>query len=138
VVVKGTTELNLGTEAEVTGTGDSRNIRATEGRERRFTLYLWNKGSAASNDIRFFASKPEGWEVTFEPERLDILPSLMETRKPEAVNVIIKPRSRAIPGDYQVTLTAAGNEGRQQMQLRVTVGASIGWGCVSGWGSPTC
>ncbi len=129
-VVTGTTELNLGTEAEVTGTGDTRNVRATEGRERRFTLYLWNKGSVALNDVSFFASKPEGWEVTFEPERLDTLKPLMETRKPEAVDVIIKPRSRAIPGDYQVTLTTAGQEEREQMQLRVTVGASMGWGWV--------
>ena len=54
----------------------------------------------------------------------------MEIRKPEAVDVIIKPRSRAIPGDYQVTLTAAGQEEREQMLLRVTVGASMGWGWV--------
>ena len=68
--------------------------------------------------------------MAFEPERLDTLEPLAETRKPEAVDVIITPRSRAIPGDYQVTLTAASNEGREQMQLRVTVGASMGWGWV--------
>jgi len=127
VTIPGTTELNLGAEAEITGTGDTRNIRATEGQDRKFTLFLWNRGSMALNDVSFFASKPEGWEVTFDPERLDTLKPLAETRKPDAVDVIITPRSRAIPGDYQVTLTAASNEGREQMQLRVTVGASMGW-----------
>ena len=129
-VVTGTTELNLGTEAEITGKGDTRNIKATEGKERRFTLYLWNTGSAAMNDVSLYASKPEGWEVTFDPEKLDAIPPLAESRKPESVDAIITPISRAIPGDYQVTLTAAASDDREQIAVRVTVGSSMGWGWI--------
>ena len=129
-VVTGTPELNLGTEAEVTGTGDTRNIHATGGKPRHFTLYLWNKGSAPVRDLSFFATKPQGWDVKFKPDHIDQIPPLAEVGKPTTVDVTITPANRAIPGDYQVTLTAAGDQSHQSMNLRVTVGASMGWGWV--------
>lgn len=129
-VVTGTYDLRLGTEAEVTGQGDTRNIRATEGQVRTFTVYLWNAGTAPLTDLTFYASKPLGWEVTFEPEKLDELQPLSLTLKPEKVTVKIKPASRAIPGDYTVTLFASSAQDRKQMDLRVTVGASLGWGWI--------
>lgn len=129
-VVTGTYDLRLGTEAEVTGQGDTRNIRATEGRERLFTLYLWNAGTAPITNITFFATKPSGWEVTFVPEKIEELQPLSLTLKPEKVTVKIKPAARAIPGDYQVSLTASAVQDRKTMDLRVTVAASMGWGWV--------
>ncbi len=129
-VVTGTPELHMGSEAEVTGTGDTRNINATAGKERHFTLYLWNKGSAPVRNLSFYASKPKGWEVKFNPDHIDSIAPLAETGKPETVDVTIIPASRAIPGDYQVTLTAAGAESHESMDLRVSVGASMGWGWV--------
>jgi len=129
-VVTGTYDLRLATEAEVTGQGDTRNIRAVEGKERVFTLYLWNAGTAPITGLSFYAIKPSGWEVTFEPEKLEELHPLSLTMKPEKVTVKIKPAARAIPGDYNVTLTAAATQDRKQMDLRVTVGASMGWGWV--------
>lgn len=129
-VVTGTYDLRLATEAEVTGQGDTRNIRAVEGKERVFTLYLWNAGTAPITGLSFYATKPSGWEVTFEPEKMEELQPLSLTMKPEKVTVKIKPAARAIPGDYTVTLTAAATQDRKQMDLRVTVGASMGWGWV--------
>jgi len=129
-VVTGTPELHLGSEAEVTGTGDTRNINATAGKERHFTLYLWNKGSAPVRDLSFYASKPKGWEVKFKPDHIDAIAPLAETGKPETVDVTIIPAGRAIPGDYQVTITAAGADSHESMDLRVSVGASMGWGWV--------
>ena len=129
-VVTGTPELQLGSEAEVTGTGDTRNIHATAGKERHFTLYLWNKGTAPARDLSFYASKPKGWEVKFNPDHMDQVAPLAETGKPETVDVIITPAQRAIPGDYQVTITVAGAESHESMDLRVSVGASMGWGWV--------
>ena len=129
-VVTGTPELNLGTEAEVTGTGDTRNIHATEGKARHFTLYLWNKGSAPVRNLSFYATKPQGWDVKFNPNHIDQIQPLAEVGKPTAVDVTITPANRTIPGDYQVTLTAAGDQSHQSMDLRVTVGASMGWGWV--------
>ncbi|MCS7217156.1 MAG: NEW3 domain-containing protein [Candidatus Bipolaricaulota bacterium] len=129
-VVTGTYDLRLGTESEVTGQGDTRNIRATEGRERTFTLYLWNAGTAPLTHLTFFATKPAGWEVTFVPERIEELPPLSLALKPEKVTVKIKPAARAIPGDYQVSLVASATQDREQMDLRVTVAAGMGWGWV--------
>lgn len=129
-VVTGTYELHLGTEAEVTGQGDTRNIQATEGRERLFTLYLWNTGSAPITNVTFYATKPQGWEVTFEPDKLEEIQPLSLTLKPEKVMVKIKPPARAIPGDYEVSLIASGAQDREQMDLRVTVAAGMGWGWV--------
>jgi uncharacterized membrane protein len=129
-VVTGTYDLRLGTEAEVYGQGDTRNIRATEGQVRTFALYLWNAGTAPLTGVTFYASKPSGWEVTFEPERLEEIQPLSLTLKPEKVLVKIKPASRAIPGDYTVSLIASSSQDREQMDLRVTVGASMGWGWI--------
>ncbi len=129
-VVTGTYELHLGSEAEVLGKGDTWNIKATAGQERHFTLYLWNQGSAPITGITFYASKPKDWEVKFNPEKLESLPPLAETMKPEKVDVIIKPKERAIPGDYEIRITAAGKEDRATATIRVTVGASMSWGWV--------
>jgi len=84
VTVLGTPDLNLGTEAEISGTGETRNIRATEGRERTYTFYLWNEGTAPLHDLRLFASKPQDWEVTVDPEehdRIDIRVSVGSSMK---------------------------------------------------------
>ncbi len=129
-VVTGTYDLRLAAEAEVTGQGDTRNVRAVAGKERVFTLYLWNAGSASLTGLTFYATKPSGWEVTFVPEKLDEVLPLGLTQKPEKVTVKIKPAARAIPGDYTVTLIAAATQDREQMDLRVTVGASMGWGWI--------
>lgn len=129
-VITGTYELHLGSEAEVFGKGDTRNIKATAGKERVFKLYIWNEGSAPVTDIDFYASKPKGWEVSFKPEKLESLEPLAQTLKPEVVEVIVKPKERAIPGDYEINITAAGKEDRESLKLRVTVGAAMSWGWV--------
>ncbi len=126
--VTGTYELKLGTEAEVLGRGETRNVKALAGQEKHFTIYLWNEGSDSILDISFFSSKPKEWEVSFKPERIPSLPPLTEAMKPEKVEVTIKPKAKAIPGDYVVTLTASGKGAREEMELRVTVGTPMTWG----------
>lgn len=129
-IITGTYKLKLGAEAEVLGTGETRNIKATAGREKHFTLYLWNEGTAPISDIDFFASKPVDWDVSFEPKSIPSLPPITSSLKPETVDVIIKPKAKAIPGDYMVTITASGKEAREQMELRVTVTTPMTWGWV--------
>ena len=134
-VVTGTYDLGLLSEAEVTGAGDTWNIKAVEGKERHFTLYLHNglpsnPTSAPVTNIKFYATKPEGWEVKFEPDTVESLPPTMSPNDLGKVDVIITPPDRAIPGDYQITITASGQEAHASSQLRVTVGASMGWGWV--------
>ena len=130
-VVTGTYELGLASEAEVTGSGDTWNIKATEGKERIFTLYLYNKGSAPITNIKFFATRPpQGWKVEFKPDTLKSLPPTLSASDLGKVQVVITPPARAIPGDYQITITASGEEDHKSAQLRVTVGASMGWGWI--------
>ncbi len=128
--VTGTYILKMGTEAEVLGEGETRNVKAFAGQEKRFTIYLWNEGSAPISDVDFYSSKPKDWEVSFKPDKLASLPPLTEEMKPTKVEVTIKPKAKAIPGDYMVTITASGKEDRESMELRVTVGTPMIWGWV--------
>ncbi|HEU65433.1 MAG TPA: hypothetical protein ENN57_02045 [Chloroflexi bacterium] len=128
--VTGTYMLKMGSEAEVLGTGETRNIKATAGKDKLVTIYLWNEGSAAISDIAFFSSKPKDWEVTFEPDKMPSLNPVTKEFKPDKVEVTIRPKSKAIPGDYTVTLTASGKEAREQLGLRVTVVTPMTWGWV--------
>ncbi len=121
-VVTGTYKLKMQTEKEVL------NIKATAGKEKRFTIYLWNEGSADITDIDFFSDKPKDWEVSFKPEKIPTLPPIIKELKPKKVEVTIKPKPKAIPGDYMVTLTASGKEARESLELRVTVGTPVTWG----------
>ncbi|MBC7098386.1 hypothetical protein H5T52_04600 [Candidatus Bipolaricaulota bacterium] len=134
-VVTGNYDLQLASEAEITGAGDTWNIKAVEGKERHFTLYLYNglpsnPTSAPVTNIRFYATKPEGWEVEFKPETVESLPPTLSAADLAKVDVVITPPERAIPGDYQITINASGREDHASAQLRVTVGASMGWGWV--------
>ncbi len=129
-VVTGTYELGLASEAEITGSGDTWNIKAVEGKERIFTLYLYNKGSSPITNIKFYATKPQGWKVEFKPDTLKSLPPTLSASDLGKVEVVITPPARAIPGDYQISITASGEEDHKSAQLRVTVGASMGWGWI--------
>ncbi|MCD5407725.1 NEW3 domain-containing protein [Candidatus Bipolaricaulota bacterium] len=129
-VVTGTYDLGLASEAEVTGAGDTWNIKAVEGRERVFVMYLYNRGSAPITNIKFFATEPEGWEVEFRPDTVESLPPTLTLNDLGTVEVMITPPERAIPGDYQIRITASGAEDHATAQLRVTVGASVGWGWI--------
>jgi len=123
-IVTGTYKLEMGTE-----TGQL-NLDTIAGEEKHLAVYLWNEGSAAIDDISFFSNKPEEWEVSFKPEKLSSLPPYEEAQKPEKVDITIKPSLRALPGDYMITVRAAGEQGQKQIDLRTTVKVSTKWGWV--------
>jgi len=123
-IVTGTYELKMTTK-----TGRL-NLDAIAGRKQPLTIYLWNEGSAPIDDISFFSSEPKDWKVSFSPDKLPSLPPVKEVGKPEKVEVTIEPKAKAIPGDYMVTLNAAGKQDRTKMDLRVTVGVPTTWGWV--------
>jgi len=123
-IVTGTYELKMTTK-----TGRL-NLNAIAGRKQPLTIYLWNEGSAPIDDISFFSSEPKDWKVSFSPDKLPSLPPVKEVGKPEKVEITIEPKAKAIPGDYMVTLNAAGKQDRTKMDLRVTVGVPTTWGWV--------
>lgn len=118
VVLIGTTELSIGT---VTG---RLNAEATAGQATNVSIVVTNKGSADLRNISLISSKPDGWEVTFKPDKIDML-AAGESRE---VNVGVKPSSKSIAGDYVVSLTASSGTASSNAQLRVTVETPTLWG----------
>lgn len=131
-VITGTYELKVGSEAEVLGTGETRNVKAVAGQEKRYVFYVWNEGSAPITDLKFLATqKPKNWEVSFDPERIPSLkPVTLKAPEFQKVEAKIKPPEKAIPGDYIVAISAVGNEDRADLELRVTVGKPMVWGWI--------
>ena len=123
-IVTGTYKLKMSTE-----TGRL-NVDTIAGKEKHLPVYLWNEGSAGIEDISFFSDKPENWKVSFKPDKLSSLPPYEESRKPEKVDVTIKPPFRTLPGDYMITLRAIGKQDQKQIDLRTTVKVSTKWGWV--------
>ena len=85
-----------------------------------------NTGSSELNNIVFKASKPQNWEVEFEP---DTVTSLKAGNR-VAVYANITAYEKAIPGDYVTTLTAQTTEASSKATLRVAVKTPLLWGWI--------
>jgi len=100
------------------------NTRVSVDAPAKMTLVLRNTGSAPLQNVTFSSYKPDGWEVTFEPDKLDTL-AVGETKE---VNMTIKASQRALAGDYMVTVTASGSQASESKEIRVTVETPTTWG----------
>jgi uncharacterized membrane protein len=118
VQIVGTAELTLGTANERLdvsgGAGDATEVR----------LVVRNEGSAPLTDVSFDATPPTDWEVSFEPEQVDVV----EPGGSVAVKAVIEPTGDAVAGDYVVTLTANGASASDSVDIRFAVEASTAWG----------
>ncbi len=97
---------------------------ATAGQERTFKFSVENSGSAPAANVMLSASSPQGWKVTFDPEKV-------ATIAPGAtlpVSVNMTPSDKAIAGDYMVTVSANGDGTFDHADFRVTVLTSTMWG----------
>lgn len=125
VIVEGTYKLQIAPESR------RLNFDMVAGKESQQVFYVWNEGSAPIENISFLvASKPEDWEITFKPDKIGVLEPLAKTEKPEIVEITFKTPERTIPGDYQVVLTAAGDQDRKSIELRATVKVPTTWGWI--------
>lgn len=102
------------------------NTEVTAGEENHVAIKLRNSGSADIESITFTSTKPEGWVITFNPEKVDVL----EPGLAQDVDVVIEPAEKAIAGDYMITLKADSEESSDKMELRVTVLTPTIWGWV--------
>lgn len=118
ITIVGTPSLSLNT-----ATGQL-NTRVSVDSPSKMTLVLRNTGTAPLQNVTFSSYKPDGWEVTFDPDKLDTL-AVNETKE---VNATIKPSHRALAGDYMVTITASGNQASESKEIRVTVETPTTWG----------
>ncbi|MGC9373186.1 MAG: NEW3 domain-containing protein [Thermovirgaceae bacterium] len=129
-----TAQLEL--EAVVTGTYDLKLMPRTQrlsfetvaGTETALVLYLWNEGTAPIENIEIYSQKPDGWDVSFEPEKIQELDSYSSRGKPDQVKVTVKAPERTIPGDYQISVSAVGEQSRDSISLRATVKVPTTWG----------
>ncbi|MBZ4688386.1 MAG: hypothetical protein PWQ96_1005 [Clostridia bacterium] len=120
VIISGTYDLEL-----TTPTGRL-NADVVAGKEKKVNLKVINTGSAVLNNINFSSREPQDWSVTFDPKSIDTLKA-GESRQ---VTATITADSKAIAGDYVVSLTASTRETRDNAELRVTVKTSTIWGIV--------
>jgi uncharacterized membrane protein len=132
----GEEKAQLQLEAVVTGTYDLKLMPQTQrlsfetvaGKEKTLVLYLWNDGTAPIENIEIYSQKPDGWEVSFEPETIPELDSYSSKGKPDQVKMTVKAPERTIPGDYQISVSAAGDQSQDSIALRVTVKVPTTWG----------
>jgi len=120
VVLTGIYKLDAGTPTGILS------LEAIAGKTANFSLFVKNTGSAVNRNITFSSFKPENWEVTFKPEKIDAL----ESGALKQVEVTIKPASQALVGDYSVGVLVNGEKSDKTIEMRVTVKASTAWGWI--------
>jgi uncharacterized membrane protein len=118
VVLTGTYHLEAGTPNGILS------LEASPGKTTTFSLFIKNSGSAPNRNIAFSSFKPENWETTFKPEKIDAL-APGEMRQ---VEVTIKPGQQTLVGDYSVGIMTNGEKAEKTVEMRVTVKASAAWG----------
>ena len=114
-------------EFAITTSSGLLNTEANAGEENHFSILLRNTGSTAIENITLSSVKPSGWNVTFEPEKVDSL----ESGLTQEIDVVIEPPRKTIAGDYEITLKADSKEYTPgSMKVRVTVLSPTIWGWV--------
>lgn len=120
VVITGTYDLRL------RPADDRFSFDATAGRETRVTLNVENAGTAPLTGISLSASTPLEWEVTFDPEEIDSIAA----GESQEVTMTVKPRDRAIAGDYVVEVRASATQASDSAEFRVSLRTPTLWGWV--------
>jgi len=117
VALTGIYKLDAGTPSGILS------LEAIAGKLANFSLFVKNTGSAVNRNITFSSFKPENWDVTFKPEKIDAL----EPNGLKQVEVTIKPAQQALVGDYSVGVMVNGEKSDKTIEMRVTVKASAAW-----------
>lgn len=131
-VTTGTTSDGIELEVVVTGKYEMQfttptgllSSDITAGKTKRVDLVVKNTGSAELKGIELTSGKPEGWEVSFEPIKIETL------KAGEVANAqaIIKTSNKALPGDYMININAKTPEVDKSISFRMTVKTSAIWG----------
>jgi uncharacterized membrane protein len=94
-------------------------------------LELRNTGSSPLDKIvlsQYIKGAPSGWEIKFDPEKIDTL----APGNDKEVTMSVKPSSKTISGDYEIVVTGKteANTASSDITLRVTVLTQQIWGWV--------
>jgi uncharacterized membrane protein len=121
VIVTGSYDLAISTE------GGRLNGRGAAGAASPVAVTVTNSGTAAVTNVTMTASGPTGWEFTFDKATI----ASIGANETITVNATVKPSADAIAGDYNITITAAGDQStRDSMEVRFTVETSLLWGVI--------
>jgi uncharacterized membrane protein len=120
VILTGIYKLDAGTPTGILS------LEAMPGKPANMSIFVKNTGSAVNRNVNFSSFKPENWEVTFKPEKIDAL----EPNALKQVEVTIKPAQQALVGDYSVGIMVNGEKSDKTVEFRVTVKASTAWGWI--------
>ena len=101
-------------------------LEAVAGKPSNFSVFVKNTGSAVNRNVSFSSFKPENWEVTFKPDKFDVI----EPGALKQVEVTVKPAAQALVGDYSVGVMVNGEKSDKTVEIRVTVKASTAWGWI--------
>jgi uncharacterized membrane protein len=103
------------------------NTTAKAGEDNVFPIKVMNNGTDAIDSIEFTSTKPEGWEIEFDPKKIEVIEAIDETE----VDVKIKPPPKTVAGDYMISFRAKGEQAAaDEMSVRVTVKTPTIWGWV--------
>ncbi len=120
VVIKGSYKVELTTPSGVLSSD------VTAGSSRKLDLTVKNSGSSVLTDLEMSANTPAGWEVTFEPRRIQKLDPGATTQ----VQATLKSSNKAIAGDYVTVMNVRAPEASASAQFRMAVKTSVLWGWV--------
>ena len=121
--------------AEVTGTpqltlatADQRlDVSVGAGDQKRLSMVIANTGTAALEDVKFAATAPTGWEVSFEPDTIEnVRPN--ETAQ---VTAVISPAEDAVAGDYAIAVRSSAGSDSSEMELRFSLEGSRTLGVIA-------
>lgn len=118
-------DLNVnitGTYSMSVSTSDQRlNADVTAGGTTTLTLVVTNDGSADIAGVKFTATPPRDWKVTFDPAEVDVAANSTAN-----VTATITASDQALAGDYVITMTgrSADNSATDNITIRTTVSTS--------------
>jgi uncharacterized membrane protein len=111
----------------VSGEGGRLSGDAYAGQDSQLTVVLRNDGSEAARGIELSATAPEGWKTSFDPKTV---PQIAAGASQD-VKMTMTPSSRAIAGDYQMSVRAEATGGiSESANFRITVLTSTLWGAI--------
>jgi uncharacterized membrane protein len=119
-ILTGTYKIDAGTPTGILS------LEAVAGKPANFSVFVKNTGSAVNRNVTFSSFKPENWEVTFKPEKIESL----EPDQLKQVEVTVKPSAQALVGDYSVAVMVNGEKSDKTIEIRTTVKASTAWGWI--------
>lgn len=109
-------------------TNERYDTTAKSGEDNIYSISIGNLSTDFVEDIKFSSSNPEGWSVTFNPDKIEVMEAFSE----QTVEVTIKPPAKTVAGDYLISIRASGKQASSEdkMDVRVTVETPTIWGWV--------